>query len=359
MKRILLIALVVFILCPVMSVHGTAQPITAGRFALLETDSGALGSTVNYFSLRPVMQYADTAGVATDVMFNNVVFALKSPPSSAEKAEGFITELFKQGACLNAAEAVAAEMLEGGHIKDKYPVYVGMPYVGGIFATEQERQEFCRYFVDTVLSLYTSKGYNSIYLAGVFFGVDYDAMPDLRTFCINYAAGKELLSVVATAIGGDINADKVFAYNRSINKQPLPTTEKHGYTLTLSGVPQEGDPAPYIELEVEYNTLKSKGAAGVPLLFRFDTFNTVYDCASAMENTVPNAKARAAYDLLKQAVDNTYDKPAAEESTANDETKGRVAKGVEYAVYAVLALIGTAGFVYLAYVLYKKGKNNG
>lgn len=358
MKRIFIFVFVFTVLFSsvITVVSAEEEAKNADRFAVIDIDSGAIGSSINYFVLRPVMEYDDIEGVAEGTMFSGIIFSVSNQPENANKAEEIITILFKDGTCISAADTVAGEMKEDGFLAEesKYPVYVTVPYMDAVFNTEEEKTGFCKYYIDTLVSVFESKEYKNVALAGVYLSTYYDAAPSLRGFCINTAKEKGLLCVASSAIGGKIDGAKVFAANKKIEDQLAMDHEGKGYTLTLSGVPDDSSADPYNSLVSDYNALKAKGIGKADLMFKFRAYNDVYDCASAIENAVPNPKARSAYELLKEITDCSFDKNDA----VFDEETSWDAPWL-YWGSAALAVVGTLGICYLVYALVKKGKSDG
>jgi len=318
-------------------------------FALVEIDTGAVGSSVNYFVLRPLMEYDDEGGIAKGTMFDSLIFSLSNPPTKAEGMEAFISDLFQEGACISAADTVAGEMKEDGFLnKDgKYPIYVSVPYI----ETEADKNELCRYFVDTLSAVFHSKDYKNIALAGIYLSDAYDAAPTLRSFCIKLAKDKGLDCVVSTAIGGTEDA-RFIASSPSIKNQIDMDVENKGYSLRLNGVPDDSDNKPYTGLISDYNQLRDAKIGRADMLFSFRAYNDVYDCASSIESAVPNPKARKAYELLKEIIECPFDETSV---PVKEDDK----LPWHYFVFGAFAVLGTAGIIYLTIALYKKGKNNG
>ncbi len=352
MKKALLFIIALLFLLPFAVTGAYAEGEDVTSFALVETDTGPIGGSVNYFVLRPLMEYDDEGGIARGKMFGSLIFSLKTPPDKAERAEAFITDLFKEGACISAADTVAEEMKADGILdKDgKYPIYVSLPYPGSAFDKEADREGFCKYFIDTLYGVFSSKNYAHISLDGIYLSDAYDAAPSLRSYCIRLASDKGLDCVAATAIGGVKDA-RVIASSNGVDKQLEMKDGAKGYSLHLGGVPDDKDRAPYTKLMADYNILRSAKIGHSNLLFSFRSYNDVYDCASAMENTVPNPKGRSAYELLREIINCPFDG-----SSAYITGDG----GLQWHYYtgAVFAVLGTAGIIYMIAALYRKGKRD-
>lgn len=356
MKRIFVFVLMLITLFSVATSFASAEEDgeKGERFALLDIDSGASMGNVNYFVLRPVMEYDNREGIAVDTMFDGVIFSVNTPPVNGNDAENIISTLFKNGTCIHAAETVAGEMKEDGFLDKEflYPIYVTVPYVGAAFGTTEEKEGFCEYYIDTLVSVFNGKNYKNIALVGIYLSVDYDADPTLRAFCVNKAGEKELVSLASTVVNSDIKGAKTFAANKKIKDQ-LSSNALNGYTLTLNGVPEDENTAPGDDLVSDYNALRYEKIGGADLIFKFRAYNDLYDCASAIENTVPNERAREAYDLVKEIIDCAFDEdfvPVEKPSSQSDWL---------YYVGAVFALLGSAGILYVVYVFIRKGKSDG
>lgn len=335
-------------------VNGEGEESVAKRFAVVNIDSGAVGSSVNYFVLRPIMEYDNKEGVAVGTMFNSVVFATDALPQSGSEAESTISLLFKDGTCIPAADTVAGEMKDDGFLgkDEKYPLYVAVPFVGYAFQNAKDKSDFCRYYIDTLVGVFNSKKYGNVCLAGVYLCSRYDTDPTLRAACIEAAKEMGLLCIISTAVGCDIEGIKVFADNKKVSNQLA--MKNTGYTLTLDGVPDDNSNAPYDDLLSDFDALKNQKIGSSDLLFKFRAYNDIYDCASAIENTVPNPNGRAAYDLIKEIIDCPFD-----QSSFVNKTEENTGNTWFYITGTAVALVGTAGILYLVYVLVKKGKNNG
>lgn len=347
MKRILvlLLAIIFMFSTPVFAEVEENSPIS---LALVDVDTGAQGSSVNYFVLRPLMEYDNREGIAEGKMFGGIVFSLKYAPLSASAAEGFISTLLKKGTCIPAADDVAGEMKEDGFLaKDgKYPIYAAIPCVFSLFDSDAERRGFCEYYIDTLVGVFQGAELKNTELKGFYFSSDYDACPDLRSYCIAIAKEKGL-SAIASSTVGNIDDAMVFAANEKVKDQLSLKTKVNGYTLHLDGVPNDNFTAPYDKLSSQYNELVKEKAEKSNLLVSFKAFNDVYDCASAIEDTVPNENARKTYELLKGITDGSLKDTTVDKK---DESNHSI---IIAASCLVVAVIGA-----LAYILYRKGKKN-
>lgn len=349
MKRAVLLTIALILLLPLTATGATGADKACLSFALVEIDTGASGSSVNYFVLRPLMEYDDEGGIAKDAMFDSLIFSLSNPPQNAEGMEAFISDLFKEGTCITAAETVAGEMKEDGFLKADaiYPIYVSVPYI----SAEADNSELYRYFVDTLTMVFADKKYKNIALTGLYFSAAYDADPILRSFCTALAKDKGLDCVASTAIGGNGEA-RFIASSASIKNQLDMDTEGKGYSLKLNGVPDDNDNTPYTKLVSDYNALRSAKIGNTDILISFRAYNDAYDCASSIENAVPNTKGRKAYELLKEIINCPFDESSV-------PTEGENKLPWHYFAFASFAVVGTAGIIHLTVSLYKKGKNNG
>lgn len=370
MKRLLCLILVVLILmCSSVSVAASNKAedeFPFKRMAFLSVLSSAEGSYINHFVLRPVITYTDNSGSAKGALFDAVIFDCGITPKTPVEAENFIVSLFKEGINLSAAESVVADLKGGGYAsKDyKYPIFVSLPYYYGAFETMEDRSIFCTYFIKTLCSVFDKAEFEHIYLAGISFSIDYDAVPDFRSECAKVVADAKLLSVAFTTIGGTITTDACFTANENLNRRFSLAESYTGATMRLNGVPSNDDAAPLTELEHDFSKFKASAIKSKPVVFTFNAFNDVYDCASALEETVPNKKARAAYDLISEIVEYDGHEPEAEVSEISEisddveENEGRIANGAEYWIYAAVALLSVACIAYVVFVLVKKGRNN-
>ncbi len=348
MKRILVLFLAIIFMLPTVAYAEADENKNASlRLALVEVDTGAVGSSVNYFVLRPLMEYDNREGIAEGTMFDGLVFSLKYAPANPSAAEDFIAALFKEGTCIPAADDVAGEMKADGFLakEAKYPIYVDVTAIFAFFDNDAERKGFYEYYVDTLTGVFKSKAFENIKLKGVYFGSGYDSHPDLRSYCIAVAKEKGLESVASSLIGNVEDATS-FGANEKIKDQLAIKENVNGYTLLLDGVPDESHTSPYDKLSADYGELVKKDAT-LKLLVRFKAFNDVYDCASAIENSVPNENGRKAYELLKAIIDGSVGENSVEEKTGN-----------RYGIVIAVSCLAVAMVTLLVYTLYRKGKSN-
>ena len=334
--------------------------------AVLQLGSAAEGSTINYFFLRDIMCYRNTEGMYVSELFNGIVITEMEGVDTPEEAEGFITRLDKEGV-FGAVDIAAGIFVEDGLYKSdkKYPVFIAFPNPSDYFNSVDETEGFCRYYIDTLCSVFAYDKFEYAYLAGVFFDDSYDSCHELRDFCIGLVKEKDMLTVATTCFDEAIGVDKLFASNKE-DASRYNSTNSDGFVVYFDGVPSLDDPAYLIRLKEQAALLNdSKDAC---LLFVFDTFSTVYDCAAALEETVPNVNGRNSYEVLRHFVNRDYNRidsisikyntadPVNNGAASDDLNEGRTATAAERAVFAILSVLALAAFGYILYALIYRGK---
>lgn len=366
MKRIICLAIAFVMLCSP-AVYAVDAEVEEASFpyrhlAVMEIGSSAEGSSINYFLVRPVICYTSESGATSGTMFDAVVFKSGSIPKTPVEAENFITALLSKGENLGAVNSAVEDLKSGGFVGNdyKYPFFVELPYYYDVFADEQERLSFCEYFVVTFSAVLKQAGLENIAFAGISFGTEYDAVPDFRKNCASIAKEKGLLTIAFSAIGGSAYVNACFAASEGLASRLQLAKSADGMVLRLKGVPNADNDEALTELKNELSSFEKTAYNQKPVAFEFSAFSDLYECAAALEETVPNKAAREAYDLIAEALtcDTEKDESSVEESSeaseASEET-GRIASGIEYWLYAAISLTALACFVYVVYVLIKKG----
>lgn len=366
MKRIICLAIAFLLLCSPVAFAVDAEAKETSfpyrHLAVLQLGSSAEGSSINYFLVRPVVCYTSESGVTSGTMFDAVIFASGSTPKTPVEAENFITELFFEGENLDAVNSAVDDLKSGGFVSAdyKYPFFVELPYYYDVFADGDERLSFCEYFVITFSAVLKQSGLDNITFAGIAFGTEYDNVPDFRKNCATVVKGKGLLSIAFSAIGGSDYVDACFAASESISSRLQLAKSADGIVMRLKGVPDVYNDKALKELKNELSDFENTSFNQKPVAFEFNAFSDLYECAAALEEAVPNKTAREAYDLIAETInyDEAMDESSIEESSeASDvsEETGRTASGIEYLLYAVISLVALACFVYVVYILVKKG----
>lgn len=339
-------------------VTASADAESVRDLAVIKLGSAGEGSTVNYFVLRTVMGYCDEDGVCKGRLFDGVVFEEAQKTNTPEKAEAFIDELTLKGGALASADQAARELRENGYLEDGelYPVYVSLPYAKSFFETEKEIEDFCVYFIDTLVFAFEFQKYEDIYLKGMYFGDGYDENEKLRSFCISFAKEKGLECVAVTAEGHPIEAEKVYASNEGFEDR-FGAVEHGGVVLSFDGVPVTEDTASVkklLENAIEF----SEFDGSAPLLFTFEAFNNLYDCAIATAQDLPNENARLAYDCVKDCLKRDFEGLRGVykelESVDNSVSEDDLPMNVIFS--AVLCAVGAGA---ISYILIRKAKRNG
>lgn len=366
MKRIVCLAVALVLLCsPVAYAVDTESEETSfpySHLAVLRLGSSAEGSIINYFVVRPVVCYTSESGVTSGTMFDAVVFATDSTPKTPVEAENFITALFSDGENLDAVNSAVGDLKSGGFVSAdyKYPVFVELPYYYDVFADGDERLSFCEYFIITFSAVLKQSGLDNIAFAGISFGTEYDNVPDFRKNCASVVKEKGLLSIAFSAVGSSNYVDACFAASEGFSSRLQLAKNADGIVMRLNGVPDVNDDKVLMTLKNELSTFEKTAFNQMPVAFEFNAFSDLYECAAALEETVPNKNARDAYDLIAETLtcDKEKDESSLEESSeASDvsEESGRTANGIEYFLYAAISLVALACFVYVVYILVKKG----
>ncbi|MBQ4648505.1 MAG: DUF4855 domain-containing protein [Clostridia bacterium] len=336
----------------------SADTESARDLAVIKLGSAGEGSTVNYFVLRTVMGYCDEDGVCKGELFDGVVFEESQKTNTPEKAEVFIDELTLKGGALASAEQAARELEENGYLEkgQRYPVYVSFPNATDFFETEEEIKEFCAYFIDTLVFAFEFQEYEDICLKGMYFGDGYDENEKLRSFCISLAKEKGLECVAVTAEGHPIEADKVYASNKQFEDR-FGAVEHGGVVLPLDGVPTDEDNSSVkklLENAIEF----SEFDGSAPLLFTFEAFNNLYDCAIATAQDFPNENGRLAYDCVKDCLKRDFEglRSVYKELKSADNSASEDNLPLNIIFSTALCAAGAGA---ISYILIRKAKRNG
>lgn len=361
------------LLLVIIMIFGTGLNVFAGtggnevfpfrRIAMLNMSSSAEGSNINYFVIRPVIGHTDESGETDGTMFDAVILDIGYVPKTPVEAENFITALFAKGANLDAAESAVGDLKDGKYVADdyKYPIFISMPYFYPLFHTTEERNEFCTYFVITFLSVLKNHDFKNIYIAGISFGIEYDAVPDFRNDCAKVVKENGLLSIALTTVSGTVNTDACFAANENIGRRLSVAEGFTGATLKLEAVPSAGDDSALTKLRSDFDKFKNSVVKASPIVFTFNAFNDLYDCAAGLEEAIPNENAREAYDFISNVIDYTG---AEEESSVTEVTSEHVddvavGKPITSNMWFwVVVVVTVAAAGCLIYYLVIKRKNN-
>jgi len=195
-----------------------------------------------------------------------------------------------------------------------------------------------------------SANYNHIALAGVYFDDSYSGNLSFKNYCMSLVKAKGLLVIESTSGDKDALADRAYSCYGS-------KADAEGTELYLSGVPTVDDGRALVDfLDQVYAAPQGKS-----MLYTFEAFNNLYDCAIALEQNEPNTNARQTYDCIKsvikgdtEATRQVYDdlKKAADSQNGNEE-KGRTNIGI-----IICAIIIALGLAYLVFTLYGKDRLN-
>ncbi len=322
--------------------HGADATGTAvNSLAMLDIYSSSEGSMLNYFTLRPVIEYCNTEGNCKGILFDGVIFSGSKAFDDADGVMGYVDDLCVKGV-FAGAEQTGNELYENSYLAEgeKYPLYAVFPYSKSFFDTDSEVYEFCRYYVDTLVFAFESKGYERISLAGLYFGSEFAADEDLRRFCIGLCREKGLAAVCSdkTMEGCDIVL---------------------GSTVTLKGVPSDSDKAFAAQLFTDAKEYVC-GDDNTSVLFTFNAYNTPYECGAGLEENPPNKTARLTYEAIRATL--RGDIASLEEMEAElglavnngEDGVGRVPGKAEYAFYVFLSVTAAACFVYMLFALFRR-----
>lgn len=368
MKRFVCLIIVCALLCVfsigVFATDDTAGDFDFGRIALLSMTSSAEGSNINYFIMRPVICHTDAAGETDGTMFDSVILDIGFVPKTPVEAESFITSLFTKGANLDAIENVVADLKDGKFVPNdyKYPVFVSMPYFYGLFKTLEERNEFCNYFVITLLSVLKMHEFKNLYIAGFCFGIEYDAVPDFRSNCVTAAKENGFKTIALTTVSGVSDVDACFAANENIGRKLSLGEDYNGVTLKLAGVPSDKDSTPLDNLKNDFVRFKNSSIKNKAVVFTFSAFNDLYDCAAGLDETIPNEPARDAYNFVSDIVAYTgveEESSDAEESIeiSNDQSDSDITDETWFWVVIAVPTVAVISACVAVFVV--KGKKNG
>ncbi len=322
MRKIFVILglMIVFLPFQLGMVITSADEINVDLIAFVEPDSGAEGSTFNYFFAAPYVQYVDKDGVCAGTMFSAIVFGTVTPPATPTEAESFIGQVVKESINASAVDSAVEGMKEAEFVSGDFrlPIYVTMPNVSGLFATESEGKEFCEYYINSLCSVFNGREYKNVYLKGMYFD---------KNLCDNTTYKDECEKICK-----EYNID-VLRWNDLSH-------------IELECVPTEDDSSVINSLKKDYrNIIASEGESQQNIALHFDAYNSLHDCAVSMSELPGNPKAREVYEYIHEMSEGS----AMSDASSSDvvENQGREPNGVEYAVYAFLAALGTACGIYL------------
>ncbi len=318
MRKLLAIFLLTLVIIEIR--FNTVEVLASERvnecIAFVEPDSGALGSTFNYFFAVPYVQYYDNDGVCTGKMFSAVVFGMSAPLATPAQAESFIGQIMQENQNIHVVNTSVGALKEAGFAEKDYmfSIYVEMPQVSKMFDTDEERMEFCEYYINSLSAVFDRCGFEHTALTGMYFDEEFCSDTALAEKC-NDICEKYNLAVLAY---GDMSH------------------------LNIAGVPKENDNNISVALRNDYDSYLKSGA-NKPIGFHFDSYGTLHECAVALSELPGNPAARAVFDDIHGIIEGTI----GDSVSVQTEIKGRVASGVEYAAYAFIASLGAACGVYL------------
>ena len=278
--------------------------------AFIETDSGAEGSSFNYFFAAPLVQYYDNDGVCKGSMLETFVFTPKENVKALNEAEDFIAKIMSENENLDALESAAAVLKEDGYKNEDYTlkIYVAVPSDSGIFSSEEEKTTFCDYYVKTLKAAFDKNEYKNLTLTGLYFSNSCDTQVITECKKVADESNLECLSYESLDF------------------------------ITLAGVPDGNNKKPLNDLKKQYTDYISSEHKSL-LGIEFDAFNTLHDCAIGVAEDNDNQVARDAYlyvrDIVKTSVNTDSEKASTTTNTAL------------YAFYAFLASAATACGIYV------------
>lgn len=368
MKRFIIFLLaaflIVFVRTPSAAYEASEKAFDFRRIAVL--DMSAASDDGAAVDLGPAVCFKDENGGVCGAMFDALVFDAGFVPKTPVEAENFIRLLFEDTAAFAAAESAANDLRLSGKAENdrKYPIFVALPYFYGAFEDSDSRSEFCEYFVRTLIAVFNEKGFDNIYIAGISFGIEYDAVPDFRADCIKIVGGYNMLTLAFTTSSAAISCDACFTNNENFDRRLTLAESFTGPVLRFVGASsaEGGFPKAFDD---ELAGFKASSVNGGAAAVSFDGYDDFCGCAYGLVDGVPGADARGVYEDMAEFIGYSGEETSAEESDASeasedtaDAGKGRVAKGVEYWVYAAISVASVVCLAYVIAVLIKKGKKN-
>lgn len=357
MKKAFCVVLLLFVLTNTYTVSATEENKPGAAYALLELGSSSEGSIISYFMLQDVMGYRDEAGITHGILFDGIIFTEEKGTDTPEEAEEFLRQLV-EGGVFAAVEIVASVLVEDGIVEEgyKYPLYISFPNPSGYFETYDEAKGFCAYFLDTIYSAFSAKSFEHISLEGVYFDTSYSADSSIKGFCEELAGKKGLYTVSASIDGGAVDGDVVCDFREGDERFD---TTLGGTYVFLNGVPNGTNTEP-LESLIAQGIKVCENRSLQTLIFTFDAYSTVYECAAAAQETVPNDNGRIAYECLNSIIQR--DSAALEKARASivedDDTaqgKEKESRSVFYSFLALASVVAIAA----VYATYRKVKKRG
>ncbi len=286
-------------------------------FAFVETDSGAEGSTFNYFFAAPYVQSFDSDGVCNGKMFSGIIFSTATPPANPTEAESFISQVTKESQNISAIDSAAGSLKEAKFVEEnyKFSIYVVLPYVGDMFGTDIEAAEFCEYYINSLSFVIANNSYEHVTLKGMYFDEKLCDNITLREKCISICKEYGL---------------NVLEYNETSH-------------VKVKGVPQENDESVIKDLRKQYEeSLQNTDIK--TLCVHFDAYNTLHDCALSLSEEPNNPAARNVYEYIRDIANGNV---KVESVPQGQDENNREISDIEYAIYAFVASLGAACAVYI------------
>lgn len=344
MVRLLCVLLAVILLMGGVSVSATED--IPKNMALLELGSAAEGSTLNYYVLRAVVQYCDAEGICNGKLFDGLVFAQPKNTDSREEVQAFMDELTQSSGVFSVVEQLVIDLKDGGFLDKSYiyPLFVAFPNVSTFALEDREKEEFCRYYADTLFYAVEIAKYKHIALAGVYFDDSYSGNRSFKNYCMSLVKEKGLLVVESTSSEKDALSDRAYScYGSNLTQG--------GAEVYFAGVPTAEDGSVLADfLRQVYAIPQEK-----PLLFTFEAFNNLYDCASALSQNEPNENGRQAYECINSILSGDYDKTREVYGKFTVNTSTDENDKLPISIIVCIAIC-VAGLLYIVYILVKKGK---
>ncbi len=317
MKKILCLILAFAFMLGTVSVSADEEKSLPQYLALLQLGSAGEGSTLNYFVLRTVMQYCDTDGMCKGKLFDGVVFTQENKTDTAEEIMTFLDELATAGGVFKAADQAAKDLKDNGYMQndDKYPIFVSFPCAGLFYDDLTEAKAFSEYFLQTLIYAFNKEEYANIVLSGLYFGNEYEGNASLRDHCIALADAQGLTTLFYTESSCNADADACYYGGGSFAERL--ENSSCGVVFELEGVPNAESVNPLkalIECIGRFKECKTK-----PVLFTFEAYNNLYDCAIALEGTEPNKNGRLTYECINSLICGDYAFPETVRTQLSEE----------------------------------------
>ncbi len=305
MYRLFSVLLAAVLLIGGFTVSAAEASIIPEDMALLQLGSAAEGSTLNYFVLRSVLQYCDDEGLMVGELFQGTVFSEPKDTNSKEKVMAFLDALTLESGVFSSAEIIVGDLKADKHYpqEHKYPLFVSFPNVSMFLNEQADIEEFCQYYIDTMVFAVNSKEYSHVNLAGVYFDSSYDGNESFRHYCMQLAKERGLVTIASTKGGEQIEADVIYAAQGDFTER-IDASNCNGIELPFDGVPTNDDAShlsAFLDKAFALETCEKR------LLFTFEAYNNIYDCAIALSQDEPNKNGRLAYECINNLLNDDYD----------------------------------------------------